>query len=97
MVSKIIVSKKAQNEIENAMEYYSEINLNLAFKFYNELTETYKKLEINPDYQIRHKNYRAIPIKVFPFLLFYVYDEKNNIIKVLSCFHTSMNTKKYPK
>ena len=67
MVSKIIVSKKAQNEIENAMEYYSEINLNLAFKFYNELIETYKKLEINPDYQIRHKNYRAIPLKVFPF------------------------------
>ncbi len=97
MVSKIIVSKKAQNEIENAMEYYSEINLNLAFKFYNELIETYKKLEINPDYQIRHKNYRAIPLKVFPFLLFYVYDEKNNIIKVLSCFHTSKNTKKYPK
>lgn len=40
---KIIVSNKAQEEIENAIEYYAEINLNLAFRFYSELTETYKK------------------------------------------------------
>ncbi len=64
---KIIVSKKAQKEIENAIEFYAEINYNLALRFYNELTETYKKLEINPDYQIRHKNYRAIPLKNFLF------------------------------
>ncbi|MDI1317300.1 type II toxin-antitoxin system RelE/ParE family toxin [Flavobacterium sp.] len=93
----IIVSKKAQNEIENATEYYAEINLNLALRFYNELTETYKRLELNPIYQIRHKNYRAIPLKIFPFLLFYVCDEKKKIIKVLSCFHTSKNSKKFPK
>ena len=47
MAFKIIVSKKAQKEIENAIEFYSEINDNLALRFYNELTETYKKLEIN--------------------------------------------------
>ncbi len=64
---KIIVSKKAQEEIENAVAYYAEINISLALRFYNELSETYKKLEINPDYQIRHKNFRAIPLKVFLF------------------------------
>jgi mRNA-degrading endonuclease RelE of RelBE toxin-antitoxin system len=94
---KILVSKKAQDEIENATAYYAEINSNLAFKFYTELTETYKKLELNPTYQIRYKNYRAIPLKIFPFLLFYVFDEENEIIKILSCFHTSKKTKKYPK
>lgn len=41
---KIIVSKKAQSEIENAIEYYAEINSNLA------LNETYSKIEINPFY-----------------------------------------------
>lgn len=94
---KIIVSKKAQKEIENAIEYYFEINSKLALRFYNELFETYKKLKLNPEYQIKHKNYRAIPLKIFPFLLFYVYDEKSKIFKVLSCFHTSKNTKKHPK
>lgn len=47
---KIIVSKKAQSEIENAIEYYAEINSNLALKFYSALNETYSKIEINPFY-----------------------------------------------
>ncbi len=94
---KIIVSKKAQDEIENASDYYAEININLAFKFFSELTETYNKLELNPNYQIKHKNYRAIPLKIFPFLLFYIVDEDNKTVKILSCFHTSKNSKKYPK
>lgn len=94
---KVIVSNKAQEEIENAIEYYAEINSNLAFRFYSEVTEIYKKLELNPSYQIRHKNYRAIPLKVFPFLLFYIHDEESNTIKILSCFHTAKNSKKYPK
>ena len=97
MAIKILVLNKAQEEIENAMDYYSEINLNLAIRFYVELNEAYKKLEINPNYQIKYKNYRAIPIKIFPFLLFYVYEEENQIIKIISCFHTSKNSKKYPK
>ena len=97
MAFKIIVSKKAQDEIENASDYYAEINTALAFKFYSALTETYKKLELNPNYQIRYKNYRAIPLKIFPFLLFFSCDEKSKTIKILSCFHTSKNSKKYPK
>ena len=94
---KVMVSKKAQDEIENASDYYAEINRTLAFKFFSELTETYDKLTLNPNYQIKHKNYRAIPLKIFPFLLFYIVDENNKTIKILSCFHTSQNSKKYPK
>ena len=94
---KIIVSKKAQDEIENASDYYAEININLAFKFFSELKETYDKLKLNPNYQIKHKNYRAIPLKIFPFLLFYIVDGDNKTVKILSCFHTSKNSKKYPK
>ena len=58
---KVIVSKKAQEEIENAIEYYAEINSNLAFRFYSEVTEIYKKLELNPSYQIRLV---FIPLKI---------------------------------
>ena len=77
---KVIVSKKAQYEIENASDYYAEININLAFKFFSELKETYDKLKLNPNYQIKHKNYRAIPLKIFPFLLFYIVDEDNKTV-----------------
>lgn len=94
---KIVVSKKAQVEIENAIEYYSEINSKLALRFYVALKETYAKLEINPYYQIKLKNYRAVPVTKFPFLLFFVIDDDKELIKILSCFHTSRNPKKYPK
>lgn len=44
----LIVSTQAQAEIENALEYYSEINFDLAAKFYTALNESYNKLKINP-------------------------------------------------
>ena len=94
---KIIVSKKAQKEIENALDYYSEINLTLSKRFYLALEETYSKIYTNPYYQIRYNNYRAIKINKFPFLLFFTIEETTNSIKILSCFHTSKSTRKYPK
>lgn len=97
MVFKVIVSKRAQEEIENAIAYYSEVNKSLALKFYNAVEANYKKLETNPYFQNRHKEFRAIPLKKFPFLMFYHVNEDKNIVKILSCFHTSRNTEKYPE
>lgn len=94
---KIIVSPKAQIEIEDISEYYSQINFTILTKFYSELENAYKYLETNPHFQTRYKNYRAIPIKKFPYLLFFVIDETTKTIRVLSCFNTSRSTKNYPK
>ncbi|KAA5538402.1 type II toxin-antitoxin system RelE/ParE family toxin [Paenimyroides baculatum] len=68
MVFKVIVSKRAQQEIENAIAYYSEINKSLAQKFYNSVEANYKKLETNPYFQNRYKEFRAIPLRNFHFL-----------------------------
>lgn len=94
---KIIVSPKAQAEIEDISEYYFLIGLSILSKFYTELENAYKYLETNPHFQTRYKNYRAIPIKKFPYLLFFMIDETNKTVKVLSCFNTSRSPKKYPK
>lgn len=94
---KIIVSPRAQFEIEGIAEYYSEISLSVLNKFYSELENAYQLLKLNPQFQTRYKNFKAIPIRKFPFLLFYTIDEKTKIIKVLSCFNTARSTKKYPK
>lgn len=93
----MIVSPKAQIEIEDISEYYSHISFSILTKFYTELENAYKFLETNPHFQTRYKNYRAIPIKNFPYLLFFVIDETNKTTKVLSCFNTSRSPKKYPK
>lgn len=93
----LIVSKRAQFEIENAIDYYAEISINLASKFYIQLDFAYQNISANPYYQKRYKNFRAITITSFPFILFFIIEEEKQQIKILSCFHTSRNPKKYPK
>ena len=97
MEFKIIISPRAQFEIETITDYYSEISRNVLIHFNERLTETYNYLKINPYFEKRYKNFRAVPIKKFPYLLFFTIDEDKKIIKILSCFHTSTSPKKYPK
>jgi hypothetical protein len=39
---------------------------------------------------------RAIPIKGFPYLLFFIVDDINQEVQIRACFHTSKNPGKYP-
>lgn len=94
---KIEVLLSAQTEIEKAYNYYSELSDDLPIKFKKELKSTYGNLAINPFYRRRYKNFRAIPLKKFPYLLFYIIEENKKKIKIISCFHTSQNPKKYPE
>lgn len=93
---KIKISLKAQEEIENAEIFYQNISLKLADKYISTIIKTYNLLEKNPYFNIRYKNYRAVSISQFPYLLFFEIDELNQIVYILSCFHTSQNTDKYP-
>ena len=75
MVFNLIVSKRAQFEIENAVEYFAEININLASKFYVQLNSAYQNITVNPYYQKRYKNFRGITITNFPFILFFIIEK----------------------
>jgi len=48
MAYKIIVSPKAQKEIENAIDYYALYSLDAPANFIAVLKETYDTLETNP-------------------------------------------------
>jgi len=93
---KIIVSKRAQFEILDITDYYFQINLELAYKFYLKLEETYGYLIMYPYFQKRYKEFRIISIKKFPYILVFEIDENNKSVSILSCFHTSQNPEKYP-
>lgn len=92
----IIVSPRAQKEIENAVEYYALYSVDAPLNFVTILKGTYDILEDNPFLRIRYKNVRAIKIKKFPHLLYFVINETNNTIRILSCFHSKRNPKKRP-
>ena len=97
MVYKVIVSLSAEKEIEGAIDYYSELSVDVPAKFLYQIEETYLILSDNPFFRIRYKNIRAVPVKGFPFMLFYSVIEDRELVIIYSCFHTAKSPRKYPK
>ena len=96
MVYKIIISPRAVKEIENAIDYYALYSESASHNLIASITDYYKTLEINPHFSIRYKNIRSLRIRRFPYSLFYVVNEKQKVIRILSCFHHKRNPKKMP-
>jgi len=97
MVYKIIISLRAQKEIENAIDYYALYSREVPIHFISVLKETYKTLQTNPFFRICYKNVRVLKLKRFPYSLYFTIDENKNVISVLSCFHNKLNPSKRPK
>lgn len=94
---KIIISPRALDEIENAIDFYSLKSKDAPRKFIASLSDAYSSLNAYPFYAIKYKNIRAYPLQKFPYSLYFVIDEKTRLIKILSCFHHAQNPMKRPK
>jgi plasmid stabilization system protein ParE len=97
MAYRIIISAKAQKEIENAIDYYALYSSNAPLHFISILKDTYDTLAANPFFRIRYKNIRALKISKFPYSLYFVINEAESAVKILSCFHNKRNPNKSPK
>ncbi len=93
---KIIVSPRAQKEIEHAIDYYAIYSDNAPLNFVSMLKEGYEKLSENPFLGIRYKNVRSLKIKRFPYSLFFTINEENNSVRILSCFHNKLSPNRRP-
>lgn len=96
MAYRIIVSPRAQNEIIEAIDFYSMHSVDAPNNFVLQLQKGYGALAINPFFRIYYKDVRALKIKKFPYSLYYTIDEAKNCVRVLSCFHNKINPKKRP-
>lgn len=94
---KLFISPTAQAEIENAIEYYAFHNADIPKKFIKSLASTYQSLKANPFHQKRYKEVRSLKIYKFPYSLYFTVNEEQNLIKILSCFHNSLNPERLPK
>jgi plasmid stabilization system protein ParE len=91
MAYNIIVSPRAQMEIEKAAEHYAQDSIDAPRLFITALSDTYKTLSLNPFFRKRYKNIRAVKVRRFPYMLYYVINESKNTVRVLSCFHGKRN------
>ena len=94
---KIIISPRAQQEIEEAIDYYLIRSSDAPGDFISSLNEAYVILSIHPYFRICYKNVRTISLPIFPYSLFYTINEKERTIRLLSCFHFKLNPQRRPE
>jgi hypothetical protein len=97
MSFKIVIEPRAIFDIREAVDYYDFKQIGLGEYFFQALEDHIEVVRNNPFFQIRYKDYYGLPIKKFPFIIFYFIQEEEKIVYVVSVFNTSLNPKKYPK
>lgn len=93
----VVIEPRALADIQDAIDYYESKRAGLGEYFYKVVDEHLDTISANPFFEIRYKDYRGLPIKKFPFIIFYFIDEEMKTVYVLSVFNTSLNPSKYPK
>lgn len=94
---KVIISQRAQQEIENAIDYYAMYSLDAPRRFVTLIAQAYILLETNPKLKFSHGNVRRLKFKKFPYSLFFTVNEKTETVRILSCFHNKRNPKNMPR
>ena len=92
----VVILDSAQEEINQAYDYYASISFSVMQSFDDQLEHVYKTLEINPFFQFRYKTLRALPFKSFPYMVFFSIDEDEKLVYIYSVFNTNQDPQKYP-
>jgi toxin ParE1/3/4 len=98
MIYKIIVTPDVISEIDATIKYYkSRASLKIARDFINDYRKTFKDIQRTKYFKVYFQDFRVVPMKKFPYILFYTIDDRSKIITIKGIFHTSQNPDKYPK
>lgn len=96
MIFNVVIEPRALVDIQDAIDYYDSKKSGLGEYFYQMIDEHLDTISRNPFFEIRYKDYRGLPVKKFPFIIFYFIDEELKTVHILSVFNTSLNPSKYP-
>jgi len=90
MLYKIVLQPGAEEDIDDAYNWYENQQPGLGDLFLKELVAFYKKLEINPKiFSKATKRYRQAILNRFPFVIIYLITKTE--VHIYSIFHTSRN------
>ncbi len=88
-------SEIAENDIEKALYFYENINESVVNHFKKQLNQVLEAISINPFYQIKYKNIRALPFKSMPYIISFEVYENEKMVYIYSIFNTYQNPEKY--
>jgi plasmid stabilization system protein ParE len=92
MKYQILLTPDANNDLVNAISWYDEQKKSLSIKFYNEVALAIDLIGSHPHlFAIRKKSIRLVPVKHFPFSIYYKFEKRNKRVIVLAILHQSRN------
>ncbi|NHM01414.1 type II toxin-antitoxin system RelE/ParE family toxin [Flavobacterium difficile] len=91
----VFFEPNAITDIQEAVTYYDLKKEGLGEVFYESIENAVETIIINPNFQIRYKDYIGLPLKKFPFIVFYYILEETKKIHIISVFNTSKNPNTY--
>jgi len=87
---KIELSDQAEEDFDNAYQYYNNESEIVAARFLNEVNISFEKIAGNPElYTKTDYDLRKCVLQKFPFVIYY--ECKEDIVQIVSVFHTSRN------
>lgn len=90
-----ILSNRAEKEIIASYDWYEHQQKGLGNKFVEKVLQRIYNIEKNPDFfSFKYKSYREANVAPFPYVIIYRINNRKNIIRIVSVFHTSQNPKK---
>jgi len=93
---RILVSKEAEDDIQNSIDWYKEQKLELGNNFFLNIIEAFKIIAEGPYlFPKVYKQTRKKLIKSFPYAVYYLVENKE--IKVIAILHFKRNIDKLYK
>ncbi|UTN05299.1 hypothetical protein L0669_05165 [Flavobacterium bizetiae] len=94
MVFKVLIVKRADLEIEEALLYYENIRKGLGEKFLLDYKDHLKTLYNFPLFEKKYNIVRTLPLKKFPYTIHFTVDELEKIVSIqaVTCNYQDPNT-----
>lgn len=88
---RLLISPHAIEDIQTGIDYYNSKQKGLGEKFYEATDSAMNAIRKNHYYQIRYSNVRCLPVKHFPFMIHYVFEQSMERVIIYAVLHTSLN------
>jgi plasmid stabilization system protein ParE len=95
---KLVFLEEAQADVRDASKWYEDQSPGLGKQFIKAIRAALKSIGTTPfGFSSRSSEFRAIPLKKFPYLLYYLLDETNGLLVVFAVLHTHRNPSLFEK
>jgi toxin ParE1/3/4 len=86
---RFVFSPLSLSDIEEAKNYYEEMQAGLGKKFIAQLQLAISALKRNPFFaSVRYDDIRCVQLKKFPYLIHYHIDENQFIVRIIAVYST---------